>query len=85
MVWFDALEIAIIEKDPQKISDLINSLPSFETLDEMKKAQYLLAEARLVIDTMREEAGSAMIHLKKHIDFLKSTQNVCENKFDVSS
>jgi len=82
-MWLDELEIAIVENDAQKISDLINSLPYFNTVDEMKKAQYLLAEAAKVIDIMRDEAANNMIRLKKHIDFLRSTQNPHENKFDV--
>ena len=82
-MWHSELEIAIIEKDTQKISDLINSLPHFETVDEMKQAHCLMAEAADLIDAMRDEALLTMKHLKKHIDFLRSTQDPHENRFDI--
>jgi hypothetical protein len=84
-MWHSELEIAIIEKDSQKIGELVNSLPDFKTVNEMKEAQYLLAEADDLLNDMREDAANTMRHLKKHIEFLKSTQEPSQNGFDMIS
>lgn len=84
-MWYRELQIAIIEKDTQKIGELVNSMPHFKTIDEMSRAQHLLVEAGSLIDTLREEAALTMKQLKKHIDFLKSTQDSAPNKLDLRS
>lgn len=82
-MWLNDLEIAIIERDAQKISALMDTTPNFGSLQEIEKGQYLLAEAAKVIYELKEETASVMQKLKKNIEFLKSTSEKKNSRLDV--
>ena len=48
-MWLNDLEIAIIERDAEKIGALMDTSPRLTTAKEIEKGQYLLAEAAKVI------------------------------------
>ncbi|MDD5400659.1 MAG: hypothetical protein PHQ93_05670 [Sulfurimonas sp.] len=84
-MWLEELQIAIIEKDAQKIDELVSVPLKFDTTDEMKSAMYLLAEASKLLHELKEETNQTMIQLRKNINFLNSTQEQTPSKFDVCS
>ena len=65
-MWFDELEIAIIEKDSQKIGDLINSLPYFNKVDEtLAQGLHLDGQFRIkVTQKNANEYGNENLHIQ---------------------
>lgn len=84
-MWSKALQIAIIEKNPQKIQELVETPLNFATPEEVREAQYLLAEASALMYELKEDTYKTMQQIKKNIDFLKSTQAKTPHKFDIKS
>lgn len=81
-MWHKEMQIALVEKDTDKLSELIQRPLEFETLEEMQSAQYLFAEAAKLLHTLQDETSYAMKKIKKNIDFLKATQESSTSKLD---
>ncbi|DAB29065.1 MAG TPA: hypothetical protein CFH84_11680 [Sulfurimonas sp. UBA12504] len=84
-MWFKALQIAIIERDAQKIMELVETPLNFANLEQAREAQYLLAEASALMHELKDETYKTMQQIKKNRDFLKSTQSKTPHKFDIKS
>ena len=82
-MWIKKLQIAIIEKNADAIGELMKITPKFENPKEIENAMYLLREAAELLYTLKDETALSMKQLKKHIDFLKSTQPATKNKLDI--
>lgn len=82
-MWINDLQIAIIEKDVDKLDELLDTLPEFKNKEEMEKASYLLKEALTILYKLRDETSESMKQIKKNIDFLNSTHGDVKNKLDV--
>lgn len=84
-MWLNALKIALIEKDIEKLEELSNAKLEFTTLEEMQEALYLIQEAEQLLTTLKNRTALSMQQLKKNIDFLKATQSQEYNKLDLIS
>jgi hypothetical protein len=84
-MWNNALQIAIVEKNVEKIKELVETPLNFATLEEMREAQYLLAEASALMHELKDDTAKTMRQIKKNIDFLSSTQKKTPNKLDIKS
>ncbi len=84
MDWLSDLKIAIVSKEPQKISALIDRVPDFKKVEEMQEALYLIKEAYAVMNELKSETLVQREQIKKNIDFLKSTATHQKNSLDVS-
>lgn len=73
-MWLTNFKIAIVQKNADEIGRLVKEMPKFETLEENEEALYLIKEAALYIDSLRNEAKSSMVQLKKNLEFVKSTR-----------
>ncbi len=82
-MWLNKLQIAIIEKDTEKLDKLLDNLPEFDNLDDMKKASYLLKEALGLLYKLKDETSESMKQIKKNLDFINSTLDKPKNKLDV--
>lgn len=85
MTWINSLKIAIIEKDPEALEKLLDDLPQFTELEDMKAAQSLLKEAGAFIHELKDKTEHSMRQLKKHRDFLNSTEAPQSNRLDIKS
>ncbi len=84
MDWLSELKVAVVSKDPQKISTLIDTMPTFEKIEEMHQALFLFKEAYLLMNELKNETLLQREQIKKSMDFLKSTAVEKKNAFDVS-
>ena len=84
MGWLSELKVAIVSKNPQKISALIDTLPTFEKVEEMQEALYLIKEAYVLMNELKNETLVQREQIKKNIDFLESTAAQKKNALDVS-
>lgn len=84
-MWLRELEIALVERDTEAIDALLNESLSFDTLEEMQKAQYLLLEASKLLHELKDKSEATMKQLKKNIDFMKVSEVKSPNRLDIRS
>jgi len=85
-MWLKKLQLAIIERDPKRIADLVDNMPDFDSLDSMKRASILIKEGIKVVEEFKEETALALKKIQKHRDFLNSTHNEKkQRRFDITS
>jgi len=86
MSWHKQLSLAIIERDPKRISKLVDNMPDFENLDAMKRASVLIKEGIKVVEEFKDETSLALKKIQKHRDFLNSThKKKDQRRFDITS
>ncbi len=84
-MWLKKLQISIIEKDPEKIDTLVQNMPHFESVDEMKSASSLVKEALKLLNNLKDETAITMRRLQQHKDFLNATLHSQTNRLDIKS
>ena len=84
-MWLNELTVALVEKNTDKIGELLDTLPEFETLEEMQKAQALIKECLILLHTLKDETAATMNKLKKSRDFLNSTKYNSNGSLDITS
>ncbi len=84
-MWLKNFKIAIVQKDLTKINQLLDEMPHFEDLEEMKEASYLTQEALQLVTSLKNSDAEEMKQLQKNIKFLKSTQRDTPAKLDIKS
>ncbi|OHD96754.1 MAG: hypothetical protein A3E21_09640 [Sulfurimonas sp. RIFCSPHIGHO2_12_FULL_36_9] len=84
-MWLDKLKIAIIEKNADAISRLLDDIPQLKDKKEIEEAVYLLKEATSLMHTLKNETSASMKQIKKNLDFLRSTDVHTSKKLDIRS
>jgi len=74
-VWLNDFKSAIATEDIQRISLLIDQIPTFENLQQMEEAAYLLLHAKSLLEAEQNKNRLALQQLKNTIDFLQSSEN----------
>lgn len=82
-MWLKAFKIALIQEELPKLEALIESMPNFETLQEMEEAAYLLAQANELFTKHQEATSLQLTKLKQNINFLDVTATDPEKKLDI--
>ncbi len=84
-MWLHKLKIAIVEKDVDTLSSLVENIQKFDDVKEMKEALYLTQEAVKLLLVLQDETHSSMKQIKKNLSFLHATQEVKSSKLDITS
>ncbi len=84
MGWLDSFKIAVVTQNTEQISALLDTMPQFDTVEEMQKALYLIKEGYILVDTLKAQTRTQLETIKKNIEFLESTAKAQENSLDVS-
>ena len=74
-MWLTNFKKAIILKEFETLNQLIDEMPSMDTLVHMEEAAYLLQHAKSLLEEQRSSTLSSLQQLKNTIDFLKATEN----------
>lgn len=85
LMWLTKLKIAIIEKNPDALSKLLDDIPQLQSPKEIEEAVYLLKEATALMSKLKEETKASMKQIKKNLDFLRSTDIPTSKKLDIRS
>jgi len=86
VIWLNKLQVAIIEKNTDSLDALLlDDLPEFKDVEEMKKASYLLIEASRLLHALKDDAAYQMKKIQKNIKFINSTQAPIVSKLDIKS
>jgi hypothetical protein len=75
MKWLDEFKIALIEENDTKISSLLSSMPSFESVEEIQEAMALIDQARKTYISKKESLAKQMQKLETSRKFLLSSEN----------
>lgn len=73
MEWINQLKIAIIENNEKKIESLIEKLPQFESVEQMKEAAYIMQEAHNLLTQEKDILASKLLKIKKQKEFINSS------------
>jgi hypothetical protein len=84
-MWLRKFKLAVVQKDVETIDRLLDKMPSFEKLEELEEAAYLIKEAYTLMAALQSDNESTMQQLQKNIKFLKATQNEAPKKLDITS
>jgi len=84
-MWLTKLKIAIVEKNVENLSKLMQEIPQFEDAKKMQAAVCLIAEATELVSLLQNETASSMQQIKKSLEFIKSTRPNNTNKLDIRS
>ncbi|WOE68925.1 hypothetical protein RZR97_07320 [Hydrogenimonas thermophila] len=86
MKWLDEFKIALIEENDTKISSLLSSMPSFNTIEENQEAMALIDQARKTYILKKNRLAKQMQQLEKSRKFLLSSENKTKHpKLDIHS
>jgi hypothetical protein len=73
-MWLNQLKTALVLGQLDRIASLINEMPTFNTLEEMEQATYLLQNVKTFLEAGKAETSQTLQQLKNTINFLQSTQ-----------
>jgi len=82
-MWLTNLKIAIIEKNTDRLNELMDEIPQLEEKKDIEEALYLIKEASELVHRLQDKTVASMKQMKKNIDFLKSTEHETSNKLDI--
>lgn len=82
-MWLTNFKKAIILKEFETLNQLINEMPSMDTLVYMEEAAYLLNHAKSLLEEEQSSTLSSLQQLKNTIDFLKATENTPTSSFNL--
>ena len=85
MPWLTKLKIAIAEKNTVGIDKLISEVPKFDTIEEMKEAQYLFKEVSVLLHSLKDKTQATMQQIQKNLTFLRSTEEKRKTTLDIKS
>lgn len=71
MSWLKAFKIALIQEDEKKLSSLIDTLPQFETAQDMQEASHLIEQAISFFKEVEKNASSEMQKIRKAKKYLE--------------
>jgi len=82
-MWLNKFKIALVQKDTDSLEKLLNEIPKFDNIEDMKQASYLFKEAMRLLLTLKDETSSSMRQIKQNINFLNVTASNPANKLDI--
>lgn len=83
MQWVKELKIALLEENELKMESLIEELPEFDSLEQMKEAAFMMQEVYTYLNNKKNDYASKLVKIKKHKEFLNSA-SVKQPSFDQS-
>jgi hypothetical protein len=84
-MWLKKFKLALIKKEVETMETLLDEMPEFDTLDELKEAAYLIKEAYGIMTQLQSENEKVLGQLRKNIQFLNATQHEAPTKLDITS
>ncbi len=82
-MWLAKLKIAVIQKDAAALQKLLRDVPQFQEQREREEALYLLKEATLQMEKLKEETAASMRTIRKNLEFLRATDGRTSENLDI--
>lgn len=84
-MWLKSLTIAIVEKDIDRLNDLMDDLPQLDNQADIESAVALIGEAKKLLEGLKNDTQKSLSQIQQHINFLKSTQAPTPFQLDINS
>lgn len=84
-MWLQEFKLAYLEEDVEKMSALLDTMPQFDTLQELEEAKYLLANAFEDASKEKQRLLNSLSEIKKSIAFINSSYDTKSYKLDITS
>ncbi|MCW8896042.1 MAG: hypothetical protein OQK48_07335 [Sulfurimonas sp.] len=84
-MWLKSFKIALIEKNTDALSKLMNDVPKLDSPDDIQEAIYLLKAATELVSKLKDDTSHSMEKIKKNLQFLRSTDIPTSKKLDITS
>ncbi len=85
MNWHDSFIVALVEEDDRRLSSLLDSIPAFESTEEIYGALELISEATKIYTAKRSKLKHHMDELEKERKFLTCTASSNGKVLDIHS
>lgn len=86
MDWIEQFKIALIEEDEERLNALIGSMPRFEDLETLVRAQRLVAQALELFEQRKKEIAGRMREIELSRKFLVSSDELRDDRnLDITS
>lgn len=82
-MWLAKFKTALVLEEIDQISALTETMPPFESLEEMEEAAYLLHQAKELMIQNKLQTAQTLQQLKNTLDFLKSTQSLGTSSLNI--
>jgi hypothetical protein len=73
-MWLTQLKTALVLGQVDRLSVLIEEMPTFETLEEMEQAAFLFQQIQTFLEDEKSKTSQTMQQIKNTLNFLQSTQ-----------
>lgn len=84
-MWINSFKIALIEKDIPSLDKLLQTVPHFTDIKEMREVSFLLKEAGQLLQKEKNATAHEMHQIKKTLDFLDASTSNKKSNFDIKS
>ncbi|MDF1877762.1 hypothetical protein JHD47_08025 [Sulfurimonas sp. SAG-AH-194-L11] len=84
-MWIKEFQLALVLKDVEKFTKLMECVPNFTDKKEIDTLLCLVEEAKLLVEGLQDETRISMIQMKKNLNFLNATQAPHTSKLDINS
>jgi hypothetical protein len=85
MAWIKKFKIALIEQDVETLISLLDDMPEFSNIEQMKEVSYLIQEVFYFANNSKNETSVALKRLKKSMEFFDKNNNKPQYKLNISS
>ncbi|NWF66223.1 MAG: hypothetical protein HXX81_02020 [Campylobacterales bacterium] len=68
--WVKNFKIALIEEDFETMSELLDKIPEFDELNNMKQASALIKQAKIIAEAKKLQTATQMVAIKKSKGYL---------------
>lgn len=84
-MWLQDFKIALIEENVEKMHQLLDEIPQFQSIKELQDAQYLIANALKDTTAQKNKISTILSELKKSSSFVKSSYDTKSYKLNIRS
>jgi hypothetical protein len=70
MSWLQDFKLALIKQESVALASLIDTLPQFDTLEEMDEAKHLILQAITLFETLEKSSSIEMQKIRKAKKYL---------------
>ncbi len=84
-MWLTNFKIALVEKNTDKLSKLMEDVPPLNNDKEREEAIYLLKQATEFVTILKNDTAHSMRQIQKNLKFLKSTQHNQTKRLDITT
>ena len=82
-MWIKQLKIAIVEKDINKLNELLDNIPELEKEEDIDSAITLLNEATKFVTLLQDSTQHSLQQMQNHRKFLKVTDDKKPSSLDI--